>query len=399
MIRKTVLIICDGLPYPPNDGVRTRVYNISKQLLKEFDLRIICIIKNESELILLDDAQRMLENSIFPVKIKYDFWKKLYAIMVNIFQTKPLEYHFYYFHEVATSIQKLLQNQNINFIQFERSFLSFYSSCIPKNIPIIINLYDYESLRYKRLFELAPAWTKFFNFYNWKRVQNFETKSLLNSNHIFTISNNEKNAILQNTDIAGSKLSVLTGGIDLELYQFVEKLPAEKNIIFVGSGMSFNYDAIKFFYFQIFPNVKKVISDVNWYIVGKLDQNRLKYLLDDPSVHFFSNVQSVIPYYKKCRLLIVPLRGGGGTRIKIIEAMAVGRPIVSTSVGCEGINVTNNDNIIIANSISEFASAVCELLADDEKCNILRINAYEFVSKNFGWVQACKPLLDFYRKN
>lgn len=399
MTRKTILVVCDGLPYPPNDGVRTRVYNISRQLLKEFNLKIVSIIKDDKELMLLPEAQRMLNNSVVPVTVRFTFRDKIYALISNIFQIKPLEYHFYFFTEVATTIVKLLKNEKVDFVQFERSFLSSYSACIPKDIPLVINLYDYESLRHKRLLKIAPLWKKPFLLYNLKRIQIFEKKSFLKSSHIFAISETEKNIIAEEISCVKNKLSLLTGGIDTETYQFIDTLPSKKNFIFVGSGMKFNYDAIEYFYYQVFPCIQRSVEEVKWYLIGKLDSNRLQYLLDDPNVKFFPNVPNVIPYYEKCRLLIVPLRGGGGTRLKILEAMAIGRPIVSTSVGCEGIDVAHNENILVANEAKEFALAVSELLINDEKSNLIRSNAYNFVQRCFGWDQACMSLIDYYKMN
>jgi glycosyltransferase involved in cell wall biosynthesis len=399
MKRKNILVVCDGLPYPPNDGVRTRVYNISRQLLKEFNLKIICIVKDKNELVLLPEAQKMLDESVMPVAVKFSFNDKLKALIKNLFQVKPLEYHFYYFDEVAVAITNLLQNEKIDFVQFERSILSVYNTCIPTDIPSVINLYDFESLRHKRLLKIAPPWKKPLLFYNLKRIQAFEKNSFSRSSHIFAISEKEKKVIAQEIHAVDKKVSVLTGGIDTETYSFIDELPRENNIIFVGSGMKFNYDAIEFFYYQVLPHIKATVSDIKWYIVGKLDTDRLRYLVDDPYVEFFPNAPSVIPYYQKCKLLVVPLRGGGGTRLKILESMAIGRSIVSTSVGCEGIDVINNENILIADNADEFALAVCNLLVNNERNNQIRLKAYEFVRKYFAWNQACVPLVNYYKNN
>lgn len=93
---------------------------------------------------------------------------------------------------------------------------------------------------------------------------------------------------------------------------------------------------------------------------------------------------------------MVPLRGGSGTRIKIFEAMALGRAIVSTSVGCEGIEVSDGENIIVADTQDEFASGVNRLIDDDGFNDMLRKNAADYIRSNFDWSEVVKPLIKYY---
>ena len=396
MRKKTILIICAGLPYPPNDGVRTRVYNIARQLLKRFDLKIVSIVKDSGELLVLSEAQRMLNGSIMPVSVDYRFWKKLCRAAANIFEKKPLEYHYYYFDEVAKKIRQVLSGERVDFVQFERSFLSVYQREIPEAIPTVINLYDFEVPRHRRLISLAPIWKKPFLTWNLWRIRAFENDVFTKASCIFAISESEKKAIKAHMNVSQNKIDILTGGIDTEAFPVIKTLPKERNILFVGSGMTFNYDAIRYFYYEIFPLVRKALPDLKWYIVGKLERRRLDYLLPEPSIEFCPNVASVRPYYAKCRALVVPLRGGGGTRLKIFEAMSVGRAIVSTTIGCEGIEVTNGHNILIADDPHDFASAVGKLLVDDTVNDSVRQTAYEFVRRNYDWTNVCRPLNDYY---
>lgn len=279
MNKKTVLIICDGMPYPPNDGVRTRVFNIAKQLLPVVDVKIIAIVKDAKELAVLDEAQKALGDSIIPVQVKYGFFQKVVTVLRTVYERRPIEFHYYYFKNVANKIREVISNNKIDYVQYERSFLGFYDHLVPDEVEKVINLYDYETLRHRRLTEVMGWPLKLFTGYNQKRIAEYEEKILRSVDKVFAISKDEKASIKSELGITDESLDVLTGGVDTSAYPFIDKLPSGDNILFVGSHMNFNYDAIRYFYFEIFPKLREKNDKIKWYIVGKLDKEQLKYLL------------------------------------------------------------------------------------------------------------------------
>lgn len=394
--RKSILIICAGLPYPPNDGVRTRVYNVARQLQRQFEITIISIVKDTVEMQLVDEAQEHLGDSIIPVFVQRTLLRKMSSMMFTLFSNSPFERQFYYFREVADVIRAQIRGKTFDYVQFERSFLCFYLPVIPAYLTKTINLYDFETLRHERIGAMSKGIRKLFATANQRRIRKYEKDVFNNVDMIFAISNSEKKDVEREFSIAPDKVDIVTGGIDTESYPYIDGLPTDNSIMFVGSGMNFNYDAIHYFYKDVFPLIRRRISDVKWHIIGKLDPMELSYLENDPSVVFTPNVPSVIPFYKKTKILVVPLRGGSGTRIKIFESMALGRSIVTTSIGCEGIDVANGQNILIEDTPEGFSDAVCALLMDTEKNNTIRSNAYRFIKEKYDWREVCKPLSEYY---
>lgn len=118
----------------------------------------------------------------------------------------------------------------------------------------------------------------------------------------------------------------------------------------------------------------------------------------NPNIICTGYVEDVREYLHKCKVYVCPLRIGGGTRLKILEAMAAGIPIVSTSVGSEGLNVTNNMNILIAESPEGFAKKVIDLLNNLELREKITINARRFVEENYDWESIAKRQMEIYEK-
>jgi glycosyltransferase involved in cell wall biosynthesis len=148
-----------------------------------------------------------------------------------------------------------------------------------------------------------------------------------------------------------------------------------------------NIDAALYFIENIFPVVRKRHPDCTVTIVGKTPVDDIKRLAEEQGVTVHSDVDDVRPYYQKAFVSIVPLRSGGGTRLKILEAMALGTPVVSTSIGCEGLDVENNFNILIADKPNDFAQQITNLLMDSELWNRLSHNGRALVQENYDWEQ------------
>ncbi len=165
----------------------------------------------------------------------------------------------------------------------------------------------------------------------------------------------------------------------------------ETNILFVGS-MEYepNVDAIIFVCYEIYPLIREKHSSCTLTIAGKTPPENINRLNNFQGVTVRGDVEDVRPYYQKTIISIAPLRSGGGTRLKILESMALGTPVVSTSVGCEGLDVENHYNIIIADDPADFAQGVANLLDDSELWNKLSHEGRILVEEKYDWKKISK---------
>jgi glycosyltransferase involved in cell wall biosynthesis len=190
-------------------------------------------------------------------------------------------------------------------------------------------------------------------------------------------------------------------GVDIEYFKPDGRAPEQGLILFLGSmDWMPNIDAVQYFVGSIFPIIKEKYPSAKLAIVGRNPIKSVKELSDDDkSIVVTGTVDDVRPYLRKASVMVVPLRAGGGIRIKIFEAMASGVPVVSTSVGAEGLDVENNKNILIGDSPEDFADKTLRIL--NNELPEISSNARRLVEENFSWEKVtdlfekyCKTIIE-----
>jgi glycosyltransferase involved in cell wall biosynthesis len=192
------------------------------------------------------------------------------------------------------------------------------------------------------------------------------------------------------------RVVVVPNGIDLDWYKGDFGAPEPGTLVFPGAlTYDANFHAMAFFLHQIFPLVKARQPEVVLRITGKTNGVPVDCLPLDGSVILTGYLDDVRPIVAQSWACVVPLRVGGGTRLKILEAMALGTPVVSTSKGAEGLEITPGENILIADEPTEFADAVLRLLYDPALRAKLTANGQRLVREQYGWEQIGKKLDQF----
>ena len=192
--------------------------------------------------------------------------------------------------------------------------------------------------------------------------------------------------VLNNNKVKGT---VIPNGVDIAAKPF-DQNPEKykiKNLIFCASLDYFpNKQGLLWFYKDVFPLIRQRIHQVTLTVIGNLSSNEdYKELIEDTAVNFIGKVDSVVPFYYESSVAIVPLLSGSGTRLKILEAMSLGNPVVSTTVGAEGINFKSGEHLLIADTAYEFADQVVSLLTYKSLFQILRLNSLEMVKSTYSW--------------
>jgi len=192
-----------------------------------------------------------------------------------------------------------------------------------------------------------------------------------------------------NSDIP---LSVVPMGVDLDYYQ-----PSNEeygpNLLFTGTIRYFpNKDAILYFYNQIFPLIKDAVPNVKFYIVGNLPPKKIRRLMSNEDVVVTGRVEDIRPYFARSAVFVCPLRSGSGMQTKILEAMAMGVPVVTTSMAFEALDATAGKDIIIADDAKTFAEKVIMLLKDKELRQNVANSARALVERKYGWSSITKRM-------
>jgi len=195
-------------------------------------------------------------------------------------------------------------------------------------------------------------------------------------------------------------VDIIPNGVDTENFQPLP-LPDEKampSLMFIGNmGYPPCVDAALYFCKEIFPLIRRKIPTAEFWIVGRSPRPEVLEL-DGDGVHVTGQVEGVIPYYQQSTICVVPLRAGGGTRLKILEAMALGRPVVSTTIGCEGLEVVDGQNILIADTPEQFTEKVMRLFNDKELYRSISTNGRRLVETSYGWDKISERLMEVYKE-
>ena len=189
-------------------------------------------------------------------------------------------------------------------------------------------------------------------------------------------------------------VTLLPTGVDTDYFQPGIEPPQQRTMVFTGS-MDWvpNHDAIDYFYREILPLIRRQEPDVEMWVVGRNPPSTLRNLVkDDPKVHITGRVDDVRPYMDKGSVYILPMRSGSGTRLKIFEAMASGKAIVSTPIGAEGLPVKDGENILLAEDSTRFAQAVIRLIRDAPLRLHLQTKARALAVSGFSWRAATQRL-------
>jgi len=204
-----------------------------------------------------------------------------------------------------------------------------------------------------------------------RKMLHYESQAVRKFHHVIAVSEHDRS--LMETWVEGSRITVVPTGVDLEQYKpDFSNNPVSPIVMFVGAmDWEPNIDAMEYFCRQIWPAVLIRTPNAKLRIVGRNPGERVR-ALSAPSIEITGRVPSVAEHLREASVVIVPLRIGGGTRLKIYEAMAAGKAVVSTSIGAEGLDVHHGRDIVLADSPDSFSDAVSTLLHDD-----LRRQQYE----------------------
>jgi glycosyltransferase involved in cell wall biosynthesis len=215
------------------------------------------------------------------------------------------------------------------------------------------------------------------------KMERYERATVARFPHVIAVSERDRDAMLTMTD--PSRLSVAPTGVDVSQYRSAAGVDATApTLMFLGSmDWEANIDAVEYMCRDIWPVVLAKVPDARFRIVGRNPHPRVVKLASE-SVEVTGTVPSVVDHLKQAAVVVVPLRIGGGTRLKIFEAMAAGRAVVSTSIGAEGLDVTSGDDVIIADDPKAFADAVVGLLRDPARRRALGVRAAESAAR-YDW--------------
>jgi glycosyltransferase involved in cell wall biosynthesis len=237
-----------------------------------------------------------------------------------------------------------------------------------------------------------------YSWLQWRRLRSYEARVCQLADRVLACSAADASALKRL--VPGLQVVVVPNGVDISHYEPGDVAPAplrDQALVFTGK-MDFrpNVDAVLWFCSQVWPLVRQSEPDAQFYIVGRDPHPRLGPLTGMPGVTLTGFVDDIRPYIAAACVYVVPLLTGGGTRLKVLEAMAMGKALISTRLGCEGIDAQPGRDLVLADEAGEFALQVVALLRDASRREALGRAARTFVERYFDWPIVTAPLEQVY---
>ena len=388
--RPRLLFLCQTLPYPPDGGVWIRTYHVLRLLARAFDITALCFERSGTSAgraafdipASCDALGRLADVEVFALPQKHSrlryVWDHLRSTASGRVYTTYL-YDSGAFHRRLTG---LLTSERFDLVHVDSLDLAQYLPAC-SGLPVICVHHDVESDLLRRRASIErKRWRSAYLWYQARLMEAVERRWCERIALNVVMSEHDR-ALLQRIAPA-SRIAVVPNGVDLE--EFRPDGETGAGVAYVGGTSPFpNHDALDFFCEQIVPHVRAAAGNVPARWIGRGSTQQQQHYRERYGVDLTGYVEDVRPFMREAACHIVPLRAGGGTRLKILNSWAMAKPVVSTSLGCEGLAAVDGDNILIQDDPKDFAHAILAVLEDGELRRRLGERGRATAERFYGW--------------
>lgn len=389
-----ILLVTPFVPHRrAGHGTATVASRVVEHLAARHELSIVTFCDADRDRDLVDDLKsRGIPVTAIPFPAG-DFFRRQWIRLASLVDTRPLMVSLFHSKRMREEIRRQLRARQIDIVHIDNTQMGPYVDVVgaggPKTVLVEIDVsvkplqrrYEQERSLIKRAFFRRE----------WHRMSAFEPEMCRRFDCVFAVSEADR-ALLESLG-AANRLRVFRYGVDDEFFAIPPRRDSGNSLVFVGSFMHPpNVDAARWFVNESFPHVRAQVPDARVVFVGGW-HDRIADLATQPGVAVTGWVDDVKEYLAMADVCIVPLRWGGGVKLKTLEMMAAGRAVVTTAVGAEGIDVTDGADVLLAPISAEgFAARTVELLKDPARRETLGRNARRLAARDHRWTNNLQRL-------
>lgn len=367
------------MPYPPSRGDKVRSYNILKRLRRSHKIHLCCFIDEKEDEKYLDTLKE------YCASLNVVYFSKTQAlsnVIFNLFSRLPWSLKYFYSTDLKKAVEEVIKKYNIDAVYAYSYQMAQYA--LNRERHKIMDLTDVESDKWvqysnRAIFPLNLAYK--IEGYKHKK---YEEEIIKKFDKTLVISKREKE-LIQNKALL-NKIIVSPNGVDCEYFHRTKDCIKGNKIIFVGLMSNYkNIDAVIYFYDKIFPQVKEKIPQAKFLVVGKDAPKKIKEIAKkDKNVILTGHVADIRPYYEEASVSVAPMRIGCGLQNKVLEALAMGVPVVATSKAMEGIELDADGTLYVQDDEQLFAEKIIEILQNGHDKEKLE-NCMDTLKKKYNW--------------
>ncbi len=396
-----VVIVNEGIGYPPNRGNWLRTLNLLLPLAGRHELTYVC--RGDRDRAATDRARAWFGEQGIRAVMTGDhppenrgpgFYARLGA---NLFSPLPYSIAAHRSSAVRSEIRRIAATEKVDLWQYES--LSYADTLAGTGARSIIIAHNVESLIWQRRHETERApHRRWYIGHQWRKYERYEGRVLRAATKVVAVSDEDASLMRRHFGVVDP--SVVDNGVDVDYFASASDRGAAdpRRILFLGSlDWHPNLDSIDLLLSQIMPQVVAAEPNARLSIVGRNPPPALvKRLHEHPYAELHANVPDVRPFLARAGMLAVPLRIGGGSRLKILEAIAAGLPVVSTRIGCEGLVFSPGRDLAVVENESEMAPALIATIRHPERAATMAQRAKAVVDGHYRWTRLADRLEDVW---
>jgi len=394
-----ILILSNKLPYPPKDGGSIATLNMLTGL-QDAGNQVTCLSLNTSKHPYpIEDIPSEIGETIRFMGVGCNTSIKPLRMLLNLLFTKqPYIAERFKTQPYKEALSELLHHESFDVIQLEGPYLGHYADLIRKtsNSTLSIRTHNVEHLIWKKKALHETSFLKRWYLKNMaSRLERFEMKVVHQTDCLVPISPTDE-AYFKNRGYTRPVLTIPTG-LSIDAYPKTP-IPTEPTLFFIGAlDWLPNQEGLEWFMDKVFDQVTKKVPGLSFHVAGRNAPKKFETKLQHPKIVYHGEVNDACRFMQKYRVMVVPLLTGSGIRIKILEGMALGRPVVTTQTGIEGIPVGNIESVKVSDDPYTFANHVVDLLDLKKDTSQIASDSRNLIIENFDTFSLSTRLSQFFK--
>jgi len=389
-----VLFLTSTLPHPPVDGWRIRVHHLLRALASEHDVTLLSFQTLRDPASAVTALGRLCD----PVQVVQRTHRySARALLLGLLGRLPFSVRNYRVPAMHAKLAEIIASTRPDIIQVEDIHMAQYVLPL-RGFPLVLDMHNIESLLLLRYADRQrDPLRKIYARLTAAKLGRYERAAAPAFARVLTCSDLDARHI---TDRLGySRVAVIPNGVDAGCFAPRPEREEPDTLVFVGR-MDYvaNHDAMVFFCRSVLPRLWRSVPKARLYVVGHEPSRAIQRLARDPRIVVTGSVPDVAEFVARATVFVAPLRYGSGTRLKILEAMAMAKAVVATPLGREGIEARPGEEIVLAESPEDHARALVELLRDRGRREAIGQRGRELVLRKYTWAAIGSELLELYRE-
>lgn len=378
-----LLILLSRVPFPLDKGDKLRAFHFIRCLSEYHEIHLFCLNENK----LTNESVNGIKEFCKSVKVlKLSRLQILMSLLKAIFKKIPFQVAYFYNSKIQVALDQYITEVQPEHIFCQLTRMAEYVK--NKNIPKTIDYQDVFSYGVKRRMQISPFYMKSILNSEYKRLLNYEAEIFDAFDNKIIISETDRDLIPHPLN---GKIEVIPNGVDYQYYHYME-CEKEFDVVFIGNmGYPPNIDAANFLIKEVKPLVEIEFSELKICIAGANPHHSVKNFESD-NVIVTGWVDDIRKYYAKSKIFIAPMRIGTGLQNKLLEAMAMGIPCITTSLSNSALNAEDAKEILVGNTAEELADCIVRLLTNSRLRSEISENALKFIKTKYNWEENIKKL-------